>query len=497
MLSSVNSLLLDGLEGRPVTVRVDVRRGRPAFAIPGLPEAAVAKTRERLRAALLDSGYEFPSADVVVDVTPLGARPEAGALDLAIAAALLSASGQLDWPGIEGAALVGGLAADGRVRPVDGALAIAEGAREVGITTLVAPVANGPEAALVRAVEVLPIEGLSDLRAFGWGYPPPHALPLKLPVARAGGPDLADLRGRVHLQYPLEVAVAGGHGLLLVGPRGSGRSMLASRLPSILPELKQAEALDIVRIAGATGSHRAPTTPGRPFRAPHHTISVPGLLGGGSPPRPGEVTMAHRGVLLLEDLDRFRRETIEALHPVLAAGEVTIESSGVRRRLPSAFQLVAASDPCPCGGYPGDCVCAPFERARFRARMTRGLGGHLPIRVEVDPPAGDASDGWGWQGSAVARMRVEHARWRMEARLGAGRTNAQMTSEEVRRVPLTSGAVRTLAAHQARRSIHRRAPEQAIRVAATVADLSEMRRLEYVGEEAMRLAVGLLGDGRS
>jgi magnesium chelatase family protein len=483
MLSSVTSLVLDGITARHVRVEVDVHRGLPSFAIVGLPDAAVGEARERVRAALINSGHEFPLRRVVVNVAPPGAHRAGPGLDLAIAAALLNASGQLEWTGIEKVALVGEVGLDGRVRPVDGALAIAESAREAGIATLVMPAANGPEAALAGAVEILPVDDLTDLRAIGRGHARLSPPPLELPVGRAGGPDLADLRGRVHLQYPLEVAAAGGHGLLLVGPAGSGKPMIASRLPSILPPLNRAEALDVVRVAGATGRLGPAAPAGRPFRAPHHTISVAGLLGGGAPARPGEVTIAHRGVLFLDDLGHFRREAIEALRPALDAGEVTVDRGGVSRRFPSEFHLVAASDPCPCGRGPDDCVCRPLDRARFRVRMAHGLGAHLPIRVEVGLPAGDASDRWPWQCSAVARMRVERARRRAEARLGAGRTNAQMTPEEVRRVPLTSAAVRMLAAHRARRPIPRPAPDQTIRVACTVADLADC---EFVGERRDR-----------
>jgi magnesium chelatase family protein len=493
MLSCVTSFVLDGLTARAVRVEVDVHRGLPEFAIVGLPDRAVRESRQRIRAALVNSGYEFPLRRVVVNVAPASVRRAAPGLDLAIATALLGASEQLDRTRIEAVALIGELGLDGRTRAVDGALAVAEAARELGIATLAMPTENGPEAALAGALDILPLHDLTELPAIGTEHAPHAPSPMALPIGREGLPDFADLRGRSHLQFPLEVAAAGGHGLLLVGTAGSGKSLIASRLPSILPALTTAEALDIVRVASANG-RRGPDAPaGRPFRAPHHTISTVGLIGGGNPTRPGEITMAHHGVLYLDELCEFRREALEALRAPLESGEVSIARVSGRRRLPCRFMLVAGSTPCACGRDPEYCVCRPLDRARFGVRIAGGLGEHLPIRLELSPPTRLDLAGPPWQSSAVVRKRVERARSRAERRLGVGRTNADMTAEEVQGVPLTSEAVKVLAAHQARQPIPRSAPDQTIRLARTVADLAGR---EFVGEGQMRLALNIRGEDR-
>ncbi len=299
MLATARTFTLDGIAARPVRVEVDVHRGLPGFAIVGLPDAAVREARERVRAALVNCGFEFPLRRIVVNLAPASLRKAGPGMDLAIASALLSASGQLEWEALSRVALAGELALDGSTRPVAGALAIAEAAREGGADAVVVPAENGPEAALARGIDVIALDGLGRLPglvAGEWEPPRPEALPLQLGGSGAG-PDLADLRGQPHLRHALEVAAAGGHSLLMIGPPGAGKSLAASRLPSILPPLAVGEALEVARIASACGRLNGSLSGGRPFRAPHHTISPAGLVGGGSPPKPGEATLAHRGVL--------------------------------------------------------------------------------------------------------------------------------------------------------------------------------------------------------
>ncbi|HEY8502439.1 MAG TPA: YifB family Mg chelatase-like AAA ATPase, partial [Solirubrobacterales bacterium] len=363
MLATAKTFTLDGISARPVQVEVDVHKGLPNFAIVGLPDAAVREARERVRAALVNCGFEFPLRRIVVNLAPASLRKAGPGMDLAIAAALLSASEQLEWEGLARVALVGELALDGATRPVQGALAMAEAARESGVEGLVVPAANGAEAALVEGIEVIPVEALGRLSALAtgeWDPPRPEPLPLQL-GAPPGAPDLADLRGQPHLRHALEVAAAGGHSLLMVGPPGAGKSLAASRLPSILPPLAPVEALEVARIASACGRLGDGLPQGRPFRSPHHTISAAGLIGGGTPPRPGEATLAHRGVLFLDELCEFKRDALEALRAPLETGEVAIARAGGRRRLPCRFMLVAAANPCPCGRGEADpdCSCAP------------------------------------------------------------------------------------------------------------------------------------------
>ncbi|MBS1842955.1 MAG: ATP-binding protein [Actinobacteria bacterium] len=299
MLATARTFTLDGISARPVRVEVDVHRGLPGFAIVGLPDAAVREARERVRAALVNCGFEFPLSRIVVNLAPASLRKAGPGMDLAIAAALLSASEQLRWEGMDRVALAGELALDGGVRPIYGVLAIAEAAREDGVGTVVVPLANGSEAALAGGVEVVPLASLAELPAIAEGERRPEPMPLRLRTGPAPGtPDLADLRGHPHLRHALEVAAAGGHSLLMVGPPGAGKSLAASRLPSILPPLGPEEALEVARIASVTGRLGATLPAGRPFRAPHHTISAAGLIGGGSPPGPGEVTRAQGAVPL-------------------------------------------------------------------------------------------------------------------------------------------------------------------------------------------------------
>jgi magnesium chelatase family protein len=300
VLATAHTFTLDGISARPVRVEVDVHRGLPGFAIVGLPDAAVREARERVRAALVNCGFDFPLSRIVVNLAPASLRKAGPGMDLAIAAALLSASGQLEWERMDRVALAGELALDGQVRPINGALAIAEAAREGGAEIVVVPAENGPEAALAGGVEVVPLTSLAGLPALADGERPGEPEPMAMSTEPGpGAPDLADLRGQPHLRHALEVAAAGGHSLLMVGPPGAGKSLAASRLPSILPPLGGDEALEVARIASATGRLGAGLPAGRPFRAPHHTISAAGLIGGGTPPRPGEVTLAHRGCLFL------------------------------------------------------------------------------------------------------------------------------------------------------------------------------------------------------
>jgi magnesium chelatase family protein len=472
---TANTFTLDGIGARPVRVEVDVHRGLPGFAIVGLPDTAVRESRERLRAALVNSGFEFPLQRIVVNLAPAGLRKAGPGMDLAIATALLCASGQLVWPGVEQVALVGELALDGQVRPVDGALAIAEAARVSGAEAVFVPTENGPEAALAGEIEIVPSASLAQLPELAEGVRPAAPAPLLLrPTPAPGAPDLADLRGQPQLRHALEVAAAGGHSLLMVGPPGAGKSLAASRLPSILPPLGDAEALEVARIAGATGRLLGGGLPaGRPFRAPHHTISTAGLIGGGTPPRPGEITLAHRGCLFLDELCEFRRDTLEALRAPLESGEVALARGGSSLRLPCRLLLVAASDPCPCGRGEDDpdCTCLPTQVERHRSRLRAALADRIDIEVAVAPPTAAEIAGAPGESSAVVRDRVCAARERQEARLGRGRCNAEMTSAEVRGCHVEPDAVAVSAGPFCRLGTDRHSYEMTLRLARTLADM--------------------------
>jgi magnesium chelatase family protein len=492
VLATAQTFTLDGISARPVRVEVDVHRGLPAFSVVGLPDAAVREARERVRAALVNCGFEFPLRRIVANLAPASLRKAGPGMDLAIAAALLTASGQLDLGELPRLALVGELALDGSVRPVPGVLAIAEAARERGVEAIVVPAENGPEAALAGEIGVICLESLGQLSALAggdWTPERPQPMPLAL-SAGAGGPDLADLRGQRHLRYALEVAAAGGHSLLIVGPPGAGKSLAASRLPSILPSLAAGEALEVARIASAGGRLGGTGVGGRPFRAPHHTVSPAGLVGGGNPPNPGEATLAHRGVLFLDELCEFRRDTLEALRAPLETGWVSIARAGSWRRLPCRFMLVAAANPCPCGRGDADpeCSCAPLAVRRYQARLSGALADRIDLLAAIRQPSADEIGGPPGEPSSVVRDRVSAARERQEHRLGSGRCNAEMSPGEVRECALEEGAASLLADSYSRRRLSGRAHDRILRLAQTVADLAGG---EVIGREQMAQALQL------
>jgi magnesium chelatase family protein len=389
--------------------------------------------------------------------------------------ALLVASGQLRWETSQ-PAMAGELALDGAVRPVRGALAIAEAARESGAAGLAVPAANGREAALAAGLDVVALDSLRQVGALAAGrWAPDRPRPLSLaPASVPGGPDLADLRGQAHLRYALEVAAAGGHSLLMVGPPGAGKSLAAARLPSILPPLAAGEALEVARIASACGRLGREPGGGRPFRAPHHTITRAGLIGGGNPPRPGEVTLAHRGALFLDELCEFRREALEALRGPLESGWVTISRAGRSHRLPCRFMLVAASNPCPCGRGESDpeCTCAPHAVQRYQGRLSGALADRIDLLVAVRQPQATQMGGPPGEPSSAVRERVAAARERQERRLGAGRCNAEMSLRETRECTLDAGAAELLAESYSRRRLSGRAHDRVLRLARTIADLA-------------------------
>ncbi len=491
MLATAQTFTLDGISARPVRVEVDVHKGLPAFSVVGLPDAAVREARERVRAAIVNCDFEFPLRRIVVNLAPASLRKAGPGLDLAIAVALLVASGQLDLGPLAPVALVGELALDGSVRAVPGVLAIAEAARERGVERLVVPAENGAEAALVGDVEPLCLQSLAQVaRLAGGGWSPPRPRPMSLDASPGASPDLSDLRGQRHLRHALEVAAAGGHSLLMVGPPGAGKSLAASRLSSILPAMAPNEAFEVARIASACGRLGADGPQGRPFRSPHHTISPAGLVGGGNPPGPGEVTLAHRGVLFLDELCEFRRDTLEALRTPLETGWVSVARAGAWRRLPCRFMLVAAANPCPCGRGEDDpeCTCAPLAARRYQSRLSGALADRVDVLAAIRQPSASEISGPPGESSAAVRERVTAARERAERRLGLGRCNADMTPGELRESALAEEAANLLAESYSRSRLSARAHDRALRLARTVADLAGE---EAIGREQMAQALQL------
>lgn len=471
-----------------IRVEVDVHRGLPNFQIVGLPDAAMREARERVRAAVVNCGFEFPLQRITASLAPADLRKAGPAIDLALATALLGAAGELKIKQLAGWSLVGELALDGSVRPVRGALAMAEEARENGRCGVIVPAANGPEAALAEGIDVQTIENFGELASLREGKVPGRiATPAPL-VEGEDLPDLADLRGQAHLRTAVEIAAAGAHGLLMVGPPGAGKSLAARRLPSVLPPLAGEEVLEVARIASACGIGDSRVSSVRPFRAPHHTVSAAGLVGGGSPPRPGEITLAHRGVLFLDELCELGRPSLEALREPLELGSVTISRASGRQTLPSRFTLVAAANPCPCGRGEEDprCRCSEASARRYRAALSGALVDRFDLLVAVTQPSAEALAGPVGEESAEVRKRVILARGLMGTRLGEGRTNAEAKPDEVAKFEVTAEASGLLAEAHRSWQLSGRAHGRILRVARTVADLAGSAAIE---EEHMATAI--------
>jgi magnesium chelatase family protein len=493
VLGIARTFALIGIDAEPVHVELDVAAGLPAFAVVGLPDAAVRESRERVRAALVNSEFKFPLKRITANLAP-AALPKVGpGFDLAIAAAILVATGQLDHLALERYALAGELALDGSIRPVPGALAMAERARRWGMRGIAVAPEDAGQAALVEGVEVMPVDRLARLSELCGGAIEPAVAPATVePPFQNGLPDLSDLRGQPGLRRALEIAAAGGHSMLLIGPPGAGKTLAARRLPSLLPSLSREESLEVTRIAGACGERiSSPLAVARPFRAPHHTISGVALVGGGSAPRPGEVTRAHRGVLFLDELGEFRRDALESLRQPLEQGWITVSRASRSISLPCRFTLIAASNPCPCGrgADSGECECHPGAVSRYRAKLSGALADRIDIQVPVDrPSADDLADSPG-EPSAKVRERVLAARDRQAARLSGARCNAEMTPAELREsCGLESEAGSLLALGHERLGLSGRGWDRVIRVARTIADLEGS---ETVSETQMAEALNL------
>src|SRR3954452_5641558 len=473
MFALARTFALVGVRAEPVYAEVDIGGGLPSFTVVGLPDAAVREARERVRSALRNSGFAYPDRRITVNLAPADIRKAGPGFDLTIAAAILAATGQLPRLVVDNFAMAGELALDGAIRPAPGALAMAEGARRLGLRGVAVAPSDAAQAALVEGLEVIPVEHVSQLRDLAEGAIEP--VPRTEPATDADDelPDLSDLRGHPVLRRCLEIAAAGAHSLLLIGPPGGGMTLALQRLPSLLPPLSLNEVIEVTRIAGVCGENGGPRLR-RPFRAPHHTVSGRALVGGGTPPRPGEVTRAHRGVLFLDELGEFRRDALEALRVPLEEGVVTVTRTTGTVELPCRFMLIAASNPCPCGNGPdsGECDCHPGAVSRYLAKLSGALADRIDITLNVEPPPAEELVEEESEGSATVRDRVIQARRSQEGRLGAGRTNSEMTpSERPRHCELDGPSRHFLESAHRRLGLSARGWDRCVRLARTIADL--------------------------
>ena len=497
MLSVVKSATVIGLEALPVLVEVDISLGLPAFNIVGLPDAAIREARERVRSSIVNSEYEFPLRRITVNLAPGDIKKEGSSFDLPIALGILAAAGFVDEGRLSDYLIAGELSLTGDVKRIAGALSIAARAKKTKVKGVVLPVSNAGEAALIEGIEVIPTSHLRQAVDFFNGIADiesvPHNARELLEALPDYGMDFSEVKGHGFVKRGLEIAAAGGHNVLMVGPPGSGKTMMARRLPTIMPALSFNEAVEITRIYSVAGMlpHDESLVRCRPFRAPHHTISKAGLIGGGSIPRPGEVSLSHRGVLFLDEFPEFGKNVLEVLRQPLEDRFVTISRAALSLSYPADFMLIASMNPCPCG-FLGDrlkpCACAPGQVQRYRSKISGPLLDRIDIQVEVKRLSKEelmATD----QGEASAsiRARVETARERQRRRFANSTTpcNASMKPREVRKhcrlgpaaASLLEKAIDSLA-------LSGRSYERILKVARTIADLSgsESIEVEHIAE---------------
>lgn len=499
MIAIVKSTVLHGLDGQIVEVEVDVSKGLPCFEIVGLPDASVREAKDRVRAAIKNSGFEFPVKRITVNLAPADLKKEGPIYDLPIAIGILAATEQLPPERCSLFVYLGELSLNGSLRGVSGVLPNVLAARGASISEVIVPVENAGEAALVDGINVFPANCLAELAGFlrEENVITPHKLDLKklMDIPVDGALDFEDVKGQQGAKRSLEVAAAGGHNLIMIGSPGSGKTMLARRLPGIMPDLTFQESLETTKIYSLAGllNSNMPLVVRRPFRAPHHTASTIGLIGGGRIPRPGEISLAHHGILFMDEMPEFQKDALEALRQPLEDGVVTISRANASLTYPARLMLVGALNPCPCG-YNGDsareCNCTPHQVQRYISRLSGPLLDRIDICIEVPRlPYHEIATNEKPESSAVIKKRVEIARARQRERFGteeretgrhtAPACNARMGSKEVRRHCKLSKAARDLLQEAFKRlSLSARSYDRILKVARTVADLEGSEHIE-------------------